>query len=237
MGRIRSVPACVMLSVAVSLYVSSTSVAGMCRFQGIGDLPGGNFYSKAYGISTDGSVIVGETESGSRIEGFRWTELEGMMGLGNLTGSDLDSSRAYGVSADGSVIVGSSKPAFIGAREAFRWENGVMTGLGDLPGSFFSSRAYSLSADGSVVVGESESGSGTEAFRWTQAEGMVGLGGGGGSIAYGVSADGSVIVGTCRSTKTSDDEAFRWTQAEGIVGLGFLVPPDPMNALNPTSAV
>ena len=46
-----------------------------------------------------------------------------------------------------------------------------LTGLSDLAGSFFLSEASSVSADG-AVVGVSSSGSGTEAFRWTQAGGM-----------------------------------------------------------------
>ena len=102
------------------------------------------------------------------------------------------------------------------------------TGIGDLPGGPFMSYAMAVSADGAVVVGI---GSGTpeqpelvgesvpEAFRWTRAEGMVGLGrlpDNPFTAACDISADGSVIVGF------SDDEAFRWTQAEGMVGLGDL---------------
>ena len=33
-----------------------------------------------------------------------------------------------------------------------------------------------MSADGSVIVGYSQSDFGAEAFRWTESEGMVGLG-------------------------------------------------------------
>ena len=45
------------------------------------------------------------------------------------------------------------------------------TGLGFLPGAS-SSRASGISANGTVVIGYS----GTEAFRWSAATGMVGLG-------------------------------------------------------------
>jgi probable HAF family extracellular repeat protein len=73
-----------------------------------------------------------------------------------------------------------------------------------------------------VVVGFSASASGREAFRWTYAWGMVGLGdlpqNDFYSEAYGVSADGSVVVGYSRSA--SGPEAFRWTEAGGMVGLG-----------------
>jgi len=208
----------------ISLSFAAISQAAICNFQGLGDLAGGNFYSKAYGISADGSIVVGESHSTLGWEAFRWQN--GVMtGLGDLPGSFF-SSRAYGVSTDGSVIVGESFSGPAGNVEGFRWQNGVMTGLGDLPGSFFSSRAYGVSADGSVIVGESRSTSGYEAFRWTQEEGMVGLSDltgfkRGYSVAYGVSADGSIIVGESASYK-GINEAFRWTQEEGMVDLGFL---------------
>ncbi|MCZ8119373.1 MAG: HAF repeat/PEP-CTERM domain-containing protein, partial [Microcystis sp. LE18-22.4A] len=91
---------------------------------------------------------------------------------------------------------------------------------------------FSLSADGSVVVGSGERENAgiyfNEAFRWTQATGMVGLGDLPGSVfssqAHEVSADGFVVVGSSRSANVSNpfSEAFRWTQATGMVGLGTL---------------
>ncbi len=54
----------------------------------------------------------------------------------------------------------------------------MFMGLGDLAGGSFASIALDTSADGSVVVGRSHPASGpNEAFRWTEAGGMVGLGG------------------------------------------------------------
>src|SRR5262245_49323645 len=101
-------------------------------------------------------------------------------------------------------------------------------GLGDLPGRAFSSDAYGISADGSTVVGQSTSSNGSEAFRWTVADGIVGLGdlpnNGFSSLARGASADGSVIVG--RGLSGLGGEAFRWTSAGGMVGLGDLPDPD-----------
>ena len=100
-----------------------------------------------------------------------------------------------------------------------------MVGLGYLPGGSFSSAADGVSADGSVVVGYGNSGTGFQAFRWTQATGMVGLGylpGGESSGASAVSADGSVVVGHSRDFGFNTQEAFRWTQGTGMVGLGDL---------------
>lgn len=89
------------------------------------------------------------------------------------------------------------------------------------------SAAYAISADGSTVVGESANSDGNpEAFRWTAAEGMVGLGwiasGGGGSGAHAVSADGSVVVGDSDIRFWFGVQAFRWTAADGLLGLGYL---------------
>jgi probable HAF family extracellular repeat protein len=98
--------------------------------------------------------------------------------------------------------------------------------LGDLPGGSFQSLAFAVSADGSFVVGQSLSSnapSGGEAFRWTQATGMVALGdfsgGAYNSVAYGISPDGLVIVGRGHS---GVEDPFRWTAESGLLRLGFL---------------
>ena len=89
------------------------------------------------------------------------------------------------------------------------------------------SSATGVSADGSVIVGESgiSNSNETEAFRWTQESGIVGLGfltgSNSNSRARSVSADGSVIVGGSQNVN-GEFEAFRWTQERGMIGLGFL---------------
>jgi probable HAF family extracellular repeat protein len=101
-------------------------------------------------------------------------------------------------------------------------------GLGNLgdgsPG--WPSQAYGISADGSTAVGYSDSynPSGVQAFRWTAASGMQGLGDLPGSnhvsYAYGANADGSVVVGF--GSPQQGSEAFRWTSSTGLQGLGDL---------------
>lgn len=101
----------------------------------------------------------------------------------------------------------------------------TFTPIGDLPGGTFFSQTRGVSNDGAVVVGFSSGASGTEAFRWTQSTGMVGLSdfpeGANNSQARGVSADGAVVVGIGNKTGFVND-AFRWTAEEGLVGLGDL---------------
>jgi probable HAF family extracellular repeat protein len=107
-------------------------------------------------------------------------------------------------------------------------EGASFRGLGLLaPGPSAYSRPWDVSADGTVVVGESYATEGPEAFRWTQATGMLGMGYLGGeeasSSALGVSSNGGVIVGASRSPSSGTRvEAFRWTQATGMVGMGYL---------------
>jgi len=207
---------------------------------GLGDLPGGSFYSYAYGVSGDGSVVVGYSNSASDKEAFYWTETGGMVGLGALPGGTFVS-EAFAVSADGSVIVGRS--GYSTDEEPFRWKdlngNGLVDpdetldnhpefGLGRLPGSWQpgGSQAYGVSADGSVVVGYA--GTAREAFRWEDLNGNglvdaderldnhpeFGLGflpsTNPGSIARDVSADGSIVVGY------SDGKAVIWDETYGI---------------------
>ncbi len=113
------------------------------------------------------------------------------------------------------------------------------TGLGDLAGGSFNSRAIfsranGVSADGAVVVGVSHSTNGFEAFRWTQAGGMVtveswlataGVAITGFTVlsdARGVDASGNTVVGV--GTSANGNEAFiarvgASAGASGIVGL------------------
>ncbi|MEX0938079.1 MAG: hypothetical protein WDZ59_09480 [Pirellulales bacterium] len=100
----------------------------------------------------------------------------------------------------------------------------IFTGLGHLPGGG-DSRGMAVSDDGLVVSGWSSSFEGTEAIRWTMADGMVSLGDLPGSSVFSrnlgaISSDGSVIAGEARSSDGT--ELFRWTMAEGMVGLGDL---------------
>ena len=215
---------------ALSLWTAPTQAAS---FRGLG-LPYSSYFSSyANGVSADGSVIVGASESVNGTEAFRWTESGGMVGLGDLPGGFFQS-YANGVSADGSVIVGTSYGDY--GSEAFRWtESGGMVGLGDLPGSSFYSSANGVSADGSVIVGYSEG----QAFRWTQETGMVslketligaGLDVSGWSLtsANALSADGFTIVGN--GIKSGQSEAW-------VANLSPEPVPEPLTILGSMAAI
>lgn len=139
--------------------------------------------------------------------------------------------QAVGVSADANTVVGHIFNLGVGP-EAIRWTSseGVVR-LGDLAGGPFASEVTAVSADGNTIVGMGSVAvanidNAGEAFRWTSASGMVGLGDLPGGDYYsrsaGVSADGSTIVGISSSSTSWDGEAFRWTSVDGMVGLGDL---------------
>ena len=232
------------------------------HFAGLGDLPGGSANSMAFGVSADGTAVVGCGNSAAGVEAFRWTRIRGMEGLGfpvafaaSADGSvvvgfrysgnqaepvrwtrdggtfglgklpDYQFGEATGISADGSIIIGtyqSDSDEITTCR--FHWlpAHGV-AGRPGLPEAFVRAEARAVSAVGTVVVGESRHKSGyDEAFRFRADKGMVRLGvvpGDLSSVAHGVSADGSVIVGSSSGTGT---QAFRWTQETGMIGLGTL---------------
>lgn len=94
---------------------SSTGVLGGQAFrwtqaggmQGLGYLPGGvNIGSEAYGVSLDGSTIVGRGHSSNGMnEAFRWTAATGMVGLGDISGGGFES-WALATTDDGRMVVG-----------------------------------------------------------------------------------------------------------------------------------
>jgi probable HAF family extracellular repeat protein len=129
---------------------------------GLGTL--GGSYSSINGISSDGFVVVGQSEltrtdpaKVAAMRAYRWTAA-GMVDLGTLGGAG--ESNATGVSADGSVVIGHSNS------RAFIWtELNGMEDLGTLGGDFTSYYAGSVSADGSVIVGTAlTSGGASHAF-------------------------------------------------------------------------
>lgn len=226
---------------------TSTQNAQAYRWTETGGMEGLGFLSpeapdsEAWGISDDGSTIVGESGGA---KAFKWTQSYGMtsLGLGRAEGTSNGGSKIVGfgdvsighaVTPDGAFWVGASN--FGSGQEAFRATSGGMQPLGDVPGFDFASVALGVTPDGSVVVGQSNAfldpdGRGfpvetTVAIRWTQGDGMVPIGdlpgGGHGSTATDVSADGAVIIGYGESAIGS--EAYRWTAASGVVAIRELL--------------
>lgn len=220
----------VTLAAVLLLTAPTLAAQGEASYESLGVLSRVNgHYSWAFGVSADGSVAVGySSHETNTAQAFRWENGE-MTGLEYLPGGTR--SRSLSVSDDGSVVVGHQAIAQQG-QEAVRWVDGAAEGLGHLEGGF-TSTANSISADGSTIVGRSmvqfpNNSSGREAFRWTEEEGMIGLGDVPGgdyhSHALAVSPDGSIIVGLGSSSRGSGErrnEVVRWVNDEMEVLEGF----------------
>jgi probable HAF family extracellular repeat protein len=184
----------------------------------LGELPGGDQGNAAFGISADGSTIVGRAVQHPGRRAFRWTAATGMAALGPSS-RDAAYDTAYAASHDGSVIVGDGGAD--GGQHPFRWTSATgMAPLGDPERGY----AAATSADGSVIVGQAlNPAAGDEAYRWT-ADGCTRLGdltgGAHSSAASDVTSDGAVVVGIGASA--GGEEAFRWHSDTGMVGLGDL---------------
>ncbi len=169
------------------------------------------------GLNQDGSMAAGGNAGPLGAPGFTWTESGGRFDFGLLPGMPLVCG-AYGLSDNG-VVVGTTGLGIMS--RAYRWTGtGPLQDLGVLPGET-RSYGWGVNGDGTVVVGHAEHGTWTyytgQAFRWTPAKGMQGLGYAKPwdilSIARAVSRDGKTIVGFSGPIGT---DAFVWTEAGGM---------------------
>jgi len=193
----------------------------------------GNRYSLAMDVSADGSVIVGSSRYNywwSAVEGFRWTEEKGMVGLGWLDDPPglRDSSQAAGVSFDGSVIVGMAGEIF-SYTAPVKWteDDGIIL-LEEVPGAYWASRTAAVSPDGRIATGSTVLGDHItynfkrQACWWTEEGEMRSLGLLSGyyeAEGMALSPDGTWIVG--RAIGEEFAEAFRWSRQGAKEGLGW----------------
>ena len=196
------------------------SASGAVIAQSLRDLGTLGDYSYAYGVSADGSIIVGEFVDGAQRRVFKYVDST-MVDLGGLIAGNNQT--AWGVSADGSVIVGQS--SLPGSRyKAFKLVGSTYTGLGALGNGMGDSYAQGASADGGVIVGSSQfsANSAFRAFKYVGTT-MTSLGtlGGTNSYATAVSADGSVIVGNSEITGDTATRAFKYVGST-MTSLGTL---------------
>jgi probable HAF family extracellular repeat protein len=172
----------------------------------LGHLPGGSDRTVAWGVSSDGNVVVGGASSAASQAGdeaFRWTAGGGIVGLGSLPADGSFWSRAQAASGDGSVVVGLSLGDADGTggfnNAAFIWTQAtgmkrlidvlVANGATGLDGWILTD-ATAISADGKWVVG---SGRPPGEFRTEPFLAFVG------------NVDGSVdISGTIKSAEGQD---------------------------------
>jgi probable HAF family extracellular repeat protein len=181
--------------------------------QDLGTIDGGSwagFGSRATAVSSDGSVVVGDSHNPDNNfdHAFRWVSTDGIMqDLGTLGGR---SSHAWAVSGAGGAVIGSADIGLL-EQAPFRWTpSGGMQVL-DVSGDNDTFWATDISANGTTYVGwHSPDLVSLYAARWSEQEGLVDLGtlSGSESSARAVSSDGQVIVGTA-SLQDGSWRAFR----------------------------
>ena len=210
---------------------------------GLGDLPGGSFYSIVTDASSDGTVVTGWgsvalSTHGSRAHAVRWDAAGAMQDLG--IPADFTDSAGLGVSPDGSTIVGSAGGAN-GARNPTAWTwtegrgftllRGPLNGIDPLSADDVSDTGVVVGTGIDTLTGQNA------AYVWDAANGVRSLGGmlqsqygldlGGlrPVSAYGISADGLTIVGSA-FTPTGEFRGYVAVLPEpavlGWVGVGAL---------------
>jgi len=159
----------------------------------------------ANGVSDDGSVVVGENNSG----GFVWT-LDGLQEIGGVA--------AIAADADGSFITGDR--SFPSGDTAARYVAGgwwtEFGGLGPSGCDSSLSSAYDISSDGQRCVGLGWDGCSANAFLWSEAEGMFELPriGPSATRADTISGDGTVIGGWDQASNGSRRAAVWFENAK-----------------------
>jgi len=215
-------------------FVSTAIWQGGRNWRTLGGVPegaGGGYQDRVlstpYGVSGDGSVIVGLAWlKGARSTAFRWDGTTGMVSLPNLRGR---SSRANTISANGWVIAGWDDSLESGdGRAAVTWWNGLERLLH--PYSLIS-EVIASNPDGSVLVGRGHPQNFGHAFRWVSGTAQtddlgalvppyynLGRPSTDVSTALGVTDDGSIVVGTSASPPV---EAMVWTPQTKMVPLAI----------------
>lgn len=228
-----------LLTLALGLSIGpAAAVRAQPCFAGVGDLAGGAFASAAFAVSSDGSSVVGESESASGTQAFRWTSAGGIAALPFLSAaSPFASARA--VSGNGAVVVGSSHDA-AGVERAVRWSGGAPVAFAGQSCSSCDplTEGLGLSDDGLVAVGSSLArGIGNaplhlDPVRWPAGgTALFDLGNLAASEevgqAFGASQTGAVIAGVHQSSGGKD--AWVWSGA-GLVPLARLSATTPVVA-------
>jgi probable HAF family extracellular repeat protein len=186
----------------------------------LGYLPGPGTVNRAdaWGISADGSVIIGTSfsEDGltSQSRAFVWTSSSGIQPLPSLSVRD---SSAFGISSNGRVVAGSVTTTN-STHHAVLWTDGVET-LRLQAGT----NANSLSRNGLWIGGTEDSFWGQNAFIWSQNTGFEQIVISGPSQSFQLSVlavtdDGNVAVGSY--SMLSGPRPFRWSRSGGFQPLG-----------------
>ena len=179
--------------------------------------------SSGYGVSGDGSTVVGLAWEGCSARAFAWTQQTGLQTLENLANGNA---RASAVSVDGEVAAGFTQGSF--SRSPAAWI--TSTGLAHPTYPFdpdVQGELGAVSSDGSIIAGQYYSETATPntyyplAFYWTESDGVVILPevtGYEGGMVLGVSDDRRTFAGISGTILTGRTAAI-WRAEWGAVDL------------------
>ena len=187
--------------------------------------------SGAYGVSGDGTAVVGESLSSIGLGITRGNEAFLLAGVDRHAGPGFTAlcARLRFSARPGmwrtKARWSSAKAITDKGRQAFRWlhASGKMIGLGTLP-QHEESIAYGVSGDGQVIVGMSRGPGPGSAFRWTEASGWSRW------VTFPAVAEDSTARPSAAMARRLSDmargsagvEAFLWTADSGMIRLGDL---------------
>jgi hypothetical protein len=156
----------------------------------------GSFYNTGYGITADGSTVVGmQWYPDWSVKAIKWTQEDGYQ---TLSPDFTANTRANGISANGSVIYGWAEPNWI--RTAAIWYNDEMIFIDET----LYGEAWGASPSGNFVTG----GIGSKGFIWSPTEGITLF-------------ENTLNMGTVNPTTILDDGTVF-----GYTGEGFPPTPD-----------
>src|SRR5262249_1677417 len=159
--------------------------------------------------------VVGESQGG-RVVAYSWTRAGGMVNLGT---DGAVNSYALDVNSRG-VVVGGNELAGYAPFHALVWRpDRSVIDLGTLPGDD-TSEGIALNDHGRVV-GTSSGGRLHQAFMWTDAGGMSGLGTLGGRSSYPTAINNhGWVVGVSSIRGDQYVQAFVWSPRDGLADVG-----------------
>jgi probable HAF family extracellular repeat protein len=176
----------------------------------LGILAGGDF-SSAFAIN-DSGLVVGTSNTATKVHAFMWTVASGMRDLGTLAGTD--SSQAYAVNNQGQIAGSSGMHAVI-----FDNSSGSIQDLGTLGGD--ASEAHAINNVGQVAGMSATADGHTHAFLWSKGT-MQDLG----TLASDTESradhinDAGLVVGA--SSGSGGVRAFFWSPAQGMQAITAL---------------
>lgn len=182
----------------------------------VGNVPS-NQPSSAWGMTSDGSTVVGLGERGNYVgHAIKWSQASGLVDLGSTVPGR--SSRANGINDDGSIVVGWQDDDY-GDRFGVYWKNGVQTYLKDQNGDYVG-EVSSVTPDGKTMIGNNWD----KPYIWTEADGYTEVVNAnpmldGSSTA--ISDDGKTVIGYFREWGTGafSGRGFIWTKETGPLDL------------------